>query len=85
MWIGGMYMDFAQEVRDSVHLADINPRLPILVGQDDITYSVRIKAKDPWNLLLGGNWQLNKRWSLAVELGGVLDRFQATAAAMFRF
>lgn len=73
-WIGGMYMDFEQEVRDSLGARG-----------HEIDYSVRIKAKDPWNLLLGGNWQLTKRWSLAVELGGVLDRFQATGAAMFRF
>jgi len=85
VWIGGMYMDFAQEIRDSVRLADINPRLPILVGQDELNYSVRIKAKNPWNLLLGGTWLLNKRWSLALELGGVFDRFQVTTAAMFRF
>jgi len=50
-----------------------------------IERSVRIKAKDPWNLLLGGNWQLNKRWSIVAEVGGVLDRFQATGGAMFRF
>ena len=85
VWIGGMYMDFAQEIRDSLRLADINPRLPILVGQDELNFSVRIKAKNPWNLLLGGSWQLNKRWSIALELGGVLDRFQVTTAAMFRF
>jgi len=74
VWIGGMYMDFAQEVRDS------------LSGRNrDVDFSVRIKAKDPWNLLLGGNWQLNKRWSIVAEVGGVLDRFQATGGAMFRF
>jgi hypothetical protein len=74
VWVGGMYMDFAQEVRDS------------LDGRNrDVDFSVRIKAKDPWNVLLGGNWQLNKRWSICVELGGILDRFQTTGAAMFRF
>jgi hypothetical protein len=35
--------------------------------------------------LRGDNWQLNKRWSIAVELGAVLDRFETTSAAMFRF
>ena len=85
VWIGGMYMDFAQEVRDVIDLADRNPVLPIIVGQDEIDYTVRIQAKEPWNLLLGGNWQVNKRWSIAVELGGVLDRFQSTVSAMFRF
>ena len=74
LWVGGMYMDFEQEVRDTVRVS----------GQD-IDFSVRIKAKDPWNVLFGGNWELNKRWSIVVELGGILDRFQATGAAMFRF
>jgi hypothetical protein len=68
-----------------VHLADLGPRLPIIVGQDDISYSVRIKAKDPWNLLIGGNWQIDKRWSLTAEVGGVLDRLHAIGALMFRF
>ena len=85
LWVGGMYMDFAQEVRGNVHLADSNPLFPILVGQDDIAYSVRIKAKDPWNVLVGGNWQIDKRWSLTAEIGGVLDRFHAVGAVMFRF
>ena len=73
-WVGGMYMDFAQEVRDS-----------LTARGKEVDYSVRIKAKDPWNLLLGGNWQYDKHWSIAAELGGVLDRFQVTTAAMFRF
>jgi hypothetical protein len=73
-WVGGMYMDFKQDVRDSLSVA----------GRE-VDYSVRIKAEDPWNVLLGGNWQVNKRWSIAVELGGITDRFQTTAAAMFRF
>jgi hypothetical protein len=85
LWVGGMYMDFAQEVRGTVHLADVGPLLPLVVGQDDISYSVRIKAKDPWNLLIGGNWQIDKRWSVTAELGGVLDRFHAIGAVMFRF
>jgi hypothetical protein len=80
-----MYMDFAQEVRGSVSLPGVGARPPSLLGRDDVTYSVRIKAKDPWNVLLGGSWELNKHWSIVLELGGVLDRFQATGAAMFRF
>jgi hypothetical protein len=85
LWVGGMYMDFAQQVQGSVSLARGDPRLPDLAGRDDVSYSVRIRAKDPWNVLLGGSWELSKRWSIALELGGVLDRFQATGAAMFRF
>lgn len=85
LWVGGMYMDFAQEVRGSASIPGVGARPPNLLGLDDVTYSVQIKAKDPWNLLLGGSWELNKHWSIALELGGVLDRFQGTGAAMFRF
>jgi hypothetical protein len=85
LWVGGMYMDFAQEVRGSVSLAGRDSGLPDLAGRDDVSYSVRIRAKNPWNVLFGGSWELSKRWSIAIELGGVLDRFQATGAAMFRF
>ena len=74
VWVGAMWMNFKQEITDSK-----------VVGNTQVDYSVRIEAKDPWNVLLGGNWQLNKRWSIAVEVGGILDRFQTTGAALFRF
>ena len=60
-------MDFAQKVRGNVNLGGINPILPIIVGQDNISYSVHIKAKDPWNVLLGGAWVPDRRWSIALE------------------
>ena len=74
LWIGGMYMDFEQEVRDTLRVA----------GRD-IDFSVRINAKEPWNVLFGGNWELSKRWSIVAEVGGIFDRFQFTGAAMVRF
>jgi hypothetical protein len=45
----------------------------------------RVEPKDNWNLLIGGNWEINKRWSLTAEVGGVLDRFHAIGAVMWRF
>jgi hypothetical protein len=85
LWIGAMYLDTTEKIRDSIHLADINPALPIIVGQDDLEYSLKVTPKDRWNLLLGGSWQINQRWSLTAELGGVMDRFQAIGNVMFRF
>jgi hypothetical protein len=74
LWVGGMYMDFKQKVNDSLSL-----------GDRDVDFSVQIKAKDPWNVLFGGSWAIDKRWSICTEIGGILDRFQVTGAAMYRF
>ena len=56
-----------------------------LVGSDRLNYSVRVEPKENWNLLLGGSWEINKRWSLTAEVGGIMDRFQAIGALMWRF
>ena len=84
IWIGGMYLLATSEIRGKVDLSD-DPVLAALVGSDTLTYSVRVEPKDNWNLLIGGNWEINKRWSLTAEVGGVLDRFHAIGAVMWRF
>jgi hypothetical protein len=35
--------------------------------------------------LIGGNWQITKRWSLTAEVGGVFDRFHVIGSVMWRF
>ena len=84
IWIGGMYLLATSEIRGRVDLSN-DPLLAALVGSDTLTYSVRVEPKDNWNLLIGGNWEINKRWSLTAEVGGVLDRFHAIGAVMWRF
>jgi hypothetical protein len=84
IWVGGMYLLATSEIRDKVDLSQ-NPLLSNLIGQDSLSYSVRVKPKDNWNVLIGGNWQINKRWSLTAEIGGILDRFHAIGAVMWRF
>jgi hypothetical protein len=79
-----MYLLATSEIRDKVDLSQ-NPLLANLIGQDSLSYSVRVKPKDNWNVLIGGNWQINKRWSLTAEIGGILDRFHAIGAVMWRF
>jgi hypothetical protein len=85
LWIGGMFIDTTDQIQDTVDLAAIDPSLPPIVGQRELSYSLNVTPKNPWNLLLGGSWQIDQRWSLTVELGGVLDRFQAIGNVMFRF
>jgi hypothetical protein len=84
IWVGGMYLVATSEIQGRVDLSQ-HPELVSLIGRDSLSYSVRVEPKEHWNLLLGGNWQFNKRWSLTAEVGGVLDRFQAIGAVMWRF
>jgi hypothetical protein len=84
LWVGGMYLVATSEIHDSIDLGG-RPVLAGLVGSDTLNYSVRVEPRDNWNLLIGGNWQINKRWSLTAEIGGVLDRFHAIGAEMWRF
>jgi len=44
-----------------------------------------VKPKEKWNVLIGGNWEITKRWSPTAEVGGILDRFHAIGAVMWRF
>ena len=62
-----------------------HPRLANLIGQNELSFSVHVEPKDQWNLLIGGNWEINKRWSLTAEVGGVMDRFHTIGALMWRF
>ncbi len=84
LWIGGMYLLATSEIRDQIDLSQ-NPRLAQLIGRDSLTYSVRVEPKDNWNLLIGGNWEITKRWSLTAEIGGIKDRFHTIGAVMWRF
>jgi len=84
IWVGGMYLLATSEVHGTVDLSQ-NRLLAELVGKDSLAYSVRIEPKDNWNLLIGGNWQIDKRWSLTAEVGGILDRFHVIGAVMWRF
>ena len=61
------------------------PFLAHLIGKDSLDFSVHVEPKDHWNLLIGGNWEISKRWSLTAEVGGILDRFDVISAVMWRF
>ncbi|MEO8425975.1 MAG: hypothetical protein ABI651_02570 [Verrucomicrobiota bacterium] len=81
---GVKYLLATSEIHGKIDLSQ-HPLLANLVGKDSLAYSVRIEPKDNWNLLIGGNWQIDKRWSLTAEVGGILDRFHAIGAVMWRF
>ena len=84
IWVGGMCLKATSEIHDSIDLSG-RPVLSNLVNRDELNFSIHVQPKEQWNLLLGGNWQFNKRWSATAELGGVMDRFHVIGAVMWRF
>jgi hypothetical protein len=84
IWIGGMCLKATSEIRDSIDLSN-RPALSNLIDREALNFSIHVQPKDQWNLVLGGNWQFNKRWSATAELGGVFDRFHVITAVMWRF
>jgi hypothetical protein len=79
-WIGAMYMDYKQTVTDSVNLKELDPRLPSV----DLEFEIDIKNEEHWNFLMGGQWEITKRWQITAE-GGVGNRRQIVLGSSFRF
>ena len=84
IWVGGMCLKATSEIRDSINLTN-RPVLSNLLDRDALNFSIHVQPKDKWNLVLGGNWEFNKRWSATAEVGGILDRFDVISAVMWRF
>ena len=82
--VGGMYLLATSEIRGEIDLSQ-HESLANLIGRNSLSYSVRVEPKDHWNVLVGGNWEINKRWSLTGEIGGIMDRFHVIGAVMWRF
>lgn len=77
LFVGGNYLKTELEASGSVSTPD---------GLIVIEYTLDQENKDKWNLLLGGNWGLNKHWSVVVEYNGFIgsrDAFVASASFSF--
>jgi hypothetical protein len=55
-----------------------------VAGIDPVRFSVDQDTDEPWNFLMGFNWEPTDHFMLTIE-GGVGPRDQATAGASFRF
>lgn len=58
------------------------------VGVENFTidYTVEQENQDRWNLLVGGNWDINKRFSIAAEYNGFIGSRDAVFLSLgFRF
>jgi hypothetical protein len=52
-------------------------------GELRINYSIDKSLADPWNMLVGGNIDFNKRWSIRSEIG-MIGRFSVLLSAVYR-
>jgi hypothetical protein len=52
-------------------------------GDTAINYQLNKAPSTPWNMLLGGNLDLNKRWSVRAEVG-LIGRTSALVSAVYR-
>ena len=58
LWVGGMYQDIAQQLD-----------LHIDIGQSLLDVSIVQATQVPWNYLVGGQWDINRSWSVLAEFG----------------
>src|SRR6187399_1107753 len=50
-----------------------------------VQYSMDKRPKDPWNFIIGSQFQLNKHWMLRGEVGFLGSRSQIIAGVQYRF
>jgi hypothetical protein len=50
-----------------------------------VQYSMDKRPKDPWNFIVGSQFQLNKSWMLRGEFGFLGSRTQYLVGLQFRF
>jgi len=83
LWVGGMYISNDQSFSGKIDIADINPAFVPLMGEE-ASYHGTIKAKQRWNMVIGGSIVIKNRHHLVVE-GGFMERKQITVGYDFRF
>jgi hypothetical protein len=58
LWVGAMYQDIAQTLD-----------LHIDIGDDILNVSIDQSTQVPWNYLVGGQWDVNRSFSILAEFG----------------
>jgi hypothetical protein len=68
LFCGGNYLDAELSVAGTVSTPG-----DLIV----IDYTIEQKNEDKWNLLVGGNWDINRRWSFSAEYNGFIGSREA--------
>jgi len=73
-----------KEIADEV-LTPIVEAIDARDGSTTISYSLEKKPTKKWNMIVGGQYQFNKRWQLRTEFGFFGGRSQGLFSANYRF
>ncbi len=76
VWVGGMYIDGRTTLEGSLNTG--------IGALDPVRFEVDQDSDQPWNFLMGFNWEPSSHLMLTVE-GGVGARQQITVAGTWRF
>ena len=55
------------------------------LSETTVHYKFDKRLKDPWNLLVGGQWQMNPHWQFRAEYGVLRSKQQLMLSANYRF
>ena len=55
------------------------------IGTSTVQYSMDKRPKDPWNFIIGSQFQLNKHWMIRGEVGFLGSRTQVITGIQWRF
>src|SRR5882672_3013406 len=75
LFAGGNYLKAELEISGTY-------RVPVEDQELTFDYTVHQKNKDPWNLLLGFNWDVNKQFSWNLEYDGFIGTREAFIASV---
>lgn len=59
IWLGAMYWDSERELDGEIDLG----------GGETLKYEVLQGPKEPWNLVVGSNWEISREFQMAFEYG----------------
>jgi hypothetical protein len=58
LWVGVMYQDISQTLD-----------LPLDIGEDTLLVSIEQSTQEAYNYVIGGNWDINRSFSILAEIG----------------
>ncbi len=73
-----------QNVADQI-LTPIIENLAAGNGETTVLYSIRKESKKEWNMLVGGQYQIDKHWQIRTEFGFLGERSSWLLSANYRF
>ena len=75
LYTGGSYLRTKLQVQGTVTTPN---------GLLTIDYTIQQKNKDRWTVVLGGNWDISKRWSVSAEYNGFVGSRDAFITSLVR-